>query len=424
MAIDLLGLAKGYLTSEVLGKVSSYLGESPTSTKTALDGVLPVVMGGLIKGASTEGGAATLLRTIQQGGFDGSLLGNLGNALGGGAATQSLASTGEGLLGSLLGNNLGSIVTSLAGSSGLKSSSVSSLLSLAAPLVFNLIGKQVSSQGLNAAGLMNLLMGQKDIVSRALPAGLGSVLNLGSLGHGATSVSHAAEHAVAEADGGAKWLWPLLIAGALALGLFYFLKGSGEQAVETAKDAGAAVSEAATNTAEKAGDAAATVGEAAATATTAVADAAKTLAKVTLPGGVSLDVEEGSIGYNLYKFLDDKASVYPKTFVFDHLNFNTGSAAITADSQVTVDNLAAILKAYPWAQARLEGHTDNVGNADSNKKLSVDRAAAVKAALEKAGVEAARLDTAGWGSEKPVASNETDEGRAQNRRTELVVSKK
>ena len=69
----------------------------------------------------------------------------------------------------------------------------------------------------------------------------------------------------------------------------------------------------------------------------------------------------------------------------------------------------------------IEGHTDNVGNAAANRALSEQRAAAVKAYLvEKHGIDAGRLQTAGFGDAKPAAPNATPEGRQQNRRVELV----
>jgi outer membrane protein OmpA-like peptidoglycan-associated protein len=72
----------------------------------------------------------------------------------------------------------------------------------------------------------------------------------------------------------------------------------------------------------------------------------------------------------------------------------------------------------------LEGHTDSVGDAAANKKLSQDRADSVKSIMEAGGIDAARVSATGYGQEKPRASNDTEEGRAQNRRLELVVVKK
>jgi OmpA-OmpF porin, OOP family len=114
----------------------------------------------------------------------------------------------------------------------------------------------------------------------------------------------------------------------------------------------------------------------------------------------------------------------PKRFVFDNLNFETGTTKLTPESVPTVDSLVAILKAYPVVAIRLEGHTDNTGDAAANKKLSLDRAIVVKEIMIKGGIDDARVGTDGYGQEKPIASNENEEGRAKNRRTEMVVEKR
>jgi outer membrane protein OmpA-like peptidoglycan-associated protein len=125
----------------------------------------------------------------------------------------------------------------------------------------------------------------------------------------------------------------------------------------------------------------------------------------------------------LDSFLSDTSSgSTPRSFTLDNLNFETGSTRLTATSQQTVSSLAGILKSHSGAQVRLEGHTDATGAEPANKKLSMDRAQAVKRMLVSDGVPASRVDVAGYGSEHPVASNDTDEERAQNRRTDLVVT--
>jgi outer membrane protein OmpA-like peptidoglycan-associated protein len=82
------------------------------------------------------------------------------------------------------------------------------------------------------------------------------------------------------------------------------------------------------------------------------------------------------------------------------------------------------LKSYQPVAIVLEGHTDSTGDAAANKKLSLDREVAVKELLVGGGVANARINTAGYGPEKPIASNDTEDGRAKSRRLELVVEKR
>lgn len=100
--------------------------------------------------------------------------------------------------------------------------------------------------------------------------------------------------------------------------------------------------------------------------------------------------------------------------------FDTGSDRIRPESTPTLEEIADMLTAHADLRITIEGHTDNVGNAEANKSLSARRAAAVKTYLVGKGIDAARLETAGLGDTKPSAPNSTPEGRQQNRRVELV----
>ncbi|MFH1090236.1 MAG: OmpA family protein [Pseudomonadota bacterium] len=103
-----------------------------------------------------------------------------------------------------------------------------------------------------------------------------------------------------------------------------------------------------------------------------------------------------------------------------HILFDTGQATIKPESQPIIDQVVTLMKDNPDLKLGVEGHTDNVGTPASNKVLSEKRAAAVVAALTKAGIAQNRLTSAGFGQEKPIADNGNEEGRAQNRRVELV----
>ena len=144
---------------------------------------------------------------------------------------------------------------------------------------------------------------------------------------------------------------------------------------------------------------------------------------LSLPGGTTISVAPGSIGYSVAKFLDSREPA-PKTFIFDNLNFDTASNALTPESNATVDTLVVILKAYPNVRARVVGYTDNQGDPAANKTLSDNRAATVSKKIIDSGVAADRLETAGMGDANPVADNATEDGRAKNRRTERVIVRK
>lgn len=100
--------------------------------------------------------------------------------------------------------------------------------------------------------------------------------------------------------------------------------------------------------------------------------------------------------------------------------FDTGKAALRADSEAALSEILKLLKANPAWKMRVEGHTDNVGRGAANQALSQQRAEAVVAWLVARGVAAAHLSAAGLGDSRPVADNAGEEGRAKNRRVELV----
>jgi outer membrane protein OmpA-like peptidoglycan-associated protein len=102
------------------------------------------------------------------------------------------------------------------------------------------------------------------------------------------------------------------------------------------------------------------------------------------------------------------------------IHFETGKATILPDSESVLSEIAKMLQQNPDVKVSVEGHTDNVGSAASNQVLSEKRAQAVVAWLSSHGVDGSRLKAKGWGSSKPVEDNSSEEGRAKNRRVELV----
>jgi len=113
--------------------------------------------------------------------------------------------------------------------------------------------------------------------------------------------------------------------------------------------------------------------------------------------------------------LRDKGKV-----TLSNLHFATGKADITADSEASLNDAVNALKEHPDWNIRVEGFTDNVGSRESNLKLSSNRADAVMNWLAEHGIDRGRLSSKGYGESHPVARNATEEGRAKNRRVELV----
>ncbi len=145
-----------------------------------------------------------------------------------------------------------------------------------------------------------------------------------------------------------------------------------------------------------------------------------------LSTGIELNIPENGIENKLVTFIEDKEKAVDKTtwFDFDRLLFDTGKSTLQAASEEQLSNIAEIMKAYPQVELKLGGYTDNQGNAATNKALSQKRAEMVMEMLVKKGIDGKRLSAEGFGQEFPVASNDTEEGRQQNRRVSARVTKK
>ncbi len=105
------------------------------------------------------------------------------------------------------------------------------------------------------------------------------------------------------------------------------------------------------------------------------------------------------------------------------IQFETGKSVIRKESITALNKVVELMNQYPNSKFTIEGYTDNVGNAAANKTLSQQRADAVKKYFTDKGIAASRLESIGYGIEKPIASNATAEGRAQNRRVEIHLEK-
>ena len=152
---------------------------------------------------------------------------------------------------------------------------------------------------------------------------------------------------------------------------------------------------------------------------------------------ISSQREGGNGGYDIYTFelpeeIRSDSANYLATVdvveltpgdavVLQNIQFEYNSSALTEDSQQGIQMLTDFLQRNPDLKVELAGHTDNVGSESYNLKLSFERADSVRNALIAHGIEGSRLTAKGYGASRPVAPNDTDEHRALNRRTEMII---
>ena len=118
--------------------------------------------------------------------------------------------------------------------------------------------------------------------------------------------------------------------------------------------------------------------------------------------------------------LDSEKAILSKAL--EGVKFKTDSDELLPDSYPKLDAVAEIMKNHSDYKLTIDGYTDNTGDSKHNHELSYKRAEAAKARLIEDGISADRITTHGYGEERPIATNETPEGRAKNRRVEFLVS--
>ncbi|MDO5616252.1 MAG: OmpA family protein [Cruoricaptor ignavus] len=416
MSLNIIDLIKGQLGPALVSQAATQLGESESGISKAISGLLPAVVGGLANNASNSSVLDSITGAASSG-----LLSNLL----GGTSNNSLVTT---VLSSIFGDKVSGLVNMVSGFSGVSQSSTNSLLNMVTGATLGSVGKYAADNNLGASGITNLLEGQKGIVSTLLPAGL----SLGSLGlgnlFGADKVeipnvkvstpempkvninSGSATPNKNNNDGGGsiwKWLLPLVLLLLAGWFLWKQCTGNKEVAVDQTTDATAIT----TDSANAVGDSA--------TVTTVVRENTT----VTLPNGTSLNAYKGGIEDQVVNFLnsDDyknatEDQLKEKWFDFDNLNFEFGTTTLTAESKVQLDNLKAILAAYPDAKIKIGAYTDKKGDDAANLKLSQSRADAVKNAINSPQVTSAE----GYGEQfAKVDENASDKEREADRKTSI-----
>jgi outer membrane protein OmpA-like peptidoglycan-associated protein len=135
----------------------------------------------------------------------------------------------------------------------------------------------------------------------------------------------------------------------------------------------------------------------------------------------NFDIPDGSEYSLVDKTIELKNIAIGSKIALRNIFFDVGRANLRSESNAELDRLVKLMNDVPKLKIEISGHTDNTGSASLNEKLSQDRAEAVMKYLASKGIKADRMTAVGYGSSRPVASNNTAEGRQENRRTEMEI---
>ncbi len=392
MSFNLIDSIKGLFSDDLLKKAAGMLGENSGNVQEAMKGIIPTILtGALHKAGSGE------VHSVLNIAVDSEKTGIPENL-------KVLAGNGEGpdsraveILGTLFDDKVQGITNAIASFSGIRPKSAHALLCTAAPAVMAVMGKHVTDSNLNAASLLSFLNAQKDHILNALPAGLNiaGVLGLGNLSGVAGKLADTASSTAAEMPGlleavpvrsgsGSRWILPVLLILVLIAITGYFIKRhSAASVIPTMADTVAITKDTAASTTP-----------------------VPRPIQIKLPDGKEITANKGGMEDQLVSFLNDPASKAVKNlwFVFDQLNFNSGTADITGESIDQIENVGAILQAYPRMKIKIGGFVNQNADNLKDKKLNRNRYATVAAALKGAG--AARGQILGM---EPADSNIKDQ---------------
>lgn len=457
MSSNLIDMFKDKVSGGLSKHAAGFLGEGESEMSTAVNGSFATLMASLIEKGKDKDGAKELHKIVKN--SDDDILEDIEQIFTRSPQTvNGLVNIGTRELPKFLGGRQREATNLIAADSGIKKNASSKLMKIVTPFFLGMIGKKVRAGNLDEGGMMNLINGMKGDATSGMPEGMTDVLELSSFGwtkkakeskkdvEEKARIERAEKKRAARAEkeaaarekkdaalaakqeveaanaatttGGFKWWWAIL--PLLLIGLLWLLIGRGCSGAEQVS--GNTTMAKTTNTVVNGATTVTTAASNVVEATTeAVSNTFGNVNEAAKSALSSITFAAGSAGNQMMDFIKDGDG--EGRFRFTNLTFDTGSAAIAGESGLEVDNIAAILKAYPDVKINVEGYTDNRGNADSNVKLSRQRAQAVRKRLVSSGIKGNRMKVEGFGDANPVADNETAEGRAQNRRIEVTIQK-
>lgn len=424
--MDFIEIINDDISYHSINLISQKTGESEERARAGILAAIPAVLAGIMKNG-TAGGAGFLSNLLPD-----QLADKRANVTGTDSTdADSLLDRGKSMLGDLFGEDTDAVATTVSEASGINRQKSAGLLAMVTPIIMGSISRLMSSKGWSFSDLIRKLFENKSKIASSLPGNLGSTFGLASLhvpdetrfvppvsSHIEPVGNVPYSEPASSGSGFLKWLVPLIL---IALAAWWLLGRDGNDSAVV--NTGDTLSAGADTSALE--GAASTVAGSLNAAGDWIYDLGPAVEK-KLPDGTTIRIGENSVENRLIGFIEDENRAVDKTtwFSFDRLYFETGKSALKPESKEQLENVAAIMKAYPDVKIKLGGYTDSTGDAGINKRLSNDRAMSAMKELTSLGVPASRMEAEGYGSEHPIASNDTPEGRAQNRRIDIRVTAK
>lgn len=416
---NLLDSLRSYITPDLISQASKVLGESENGISKAINSIFCSILGGIISKEQDKTSMNSIVDLVSASSANSSeILHSLEGIL-----PHDISDNSSNFLTVLFGNKLGGVTDLIANQSCLKSYSVNSLFGLLSPLVLSFLKKE----NFSISSLLNTLHSQKQELLASVPVGFSSLVGISnSIDYNSATTTKNADTGYQSGQGFPKWIVPLiLILGAL-LALYYFTKDIEEIDHPTGLKTSQLIDSLEDNVSPDVNGMLDSLSSKADSIAFKASKALGEFIKFKLPNGVELNAPSKGVENQLVSWLNDKTKAVDKTtwFNFDRLLFETGKSTLKSQSQDQLKNIAEIMKAYPTLEIKLGGYTDNIGKKESNLKLSDSRAKVVMQELVKLGIDNKRLSAVGYGDAHPVASNDTEEGRSQNRRIAIRITKK
>ena len=430
MAFNLIeNLNTAFTNAHLEAKIGAYLDEKETAIKAGLDFALPTLVGFMAKKSSNIEGAGGLLNVMRMGNHSGNIFNTLPYLFDGRTNMKNFTEGGNKANKQYLADDAQPISLLLTKAAAfINPESAKVLFNLLTPVILSAINKQVSIQDLQVTGLRDFMKEQSEYIGGYLPKGVHEILGVTETEFKKSPVPVEKPRVLKEINTDTSdvnvitmrttllWVGGLLAVLLVGYGIWSLMNKTSETTTEVSKQ---------TEQIPNPPPASAQTTPIPPMDTPKPIVNAPASSEIFLPDGSKLNASKGSLEDKMVNYIKNPidSTLKDNWLDFDRLPFEGETAVLKPEALLQIQNIAAIMKVYPNISFKIGGFVDNL-TATANPKLSSLRAIAVFRELTKAGVFRSRLRADGYGATVPIGPNDTEEGRAKNRRVALMFMTK